>query len=162
MSLGEVYNIDVVADARAVGSVVVVTEDLQLLAHADSCLRDKRNEVHGHTDGQLANLCAGMSADGVEVAQHDRLDGSTRVDVVGNNLLVDLLRVAIGRQGLLDGSLLGDGQVLLRGLSVDGARAGEDDAFHVVLRHEFQQVDERHDVVAIVKQRLLHTLTHGL
>ena len=113
MGLGKVNHVDVVADASAVGSVVVVAENLQLLAHADSRLSDEGNEVHGHADGQLANLSTGMSTDGVEVAQHDRLDGSARVDVVGDDFLVDLLRVAIGRESLLNGGFLSDGQVFL-------------------------------------------------
>ena len=92
-----------------------------------------------------------MSADGVEVAQDDRLDGSTGVDVVLDNLLVDLLGVAVGRHGLLDGGILGHGQMLLRGLSVDGARTGEDDTLDIVLGHQLQQVDETRQVVAVVE-----------
>jgi hypothetical protein len=36
-----------------------------------------------------------MRTDGVEVAQDDRLDGSTRVNIIVDNLLVDLLGIAI-------------------------------------------------------------------
>ena len=103
-----------------------------------------------------------MSTDGVEVAQDDALDGCTRVNEVLNNLLVNLLRVAIGRKSLLDGSLLGDGQILLCGLTIYCTARREDDTLHVILWHEFQKVNERDDVVAIVQQRLLHTLANGL
>ena len=84
------------------------------------------------------------------------------MDIVLDDLFVDLLRVAVRREGLLDGSLLGDGQVLLRGLAVDGAAAGEDDAFHLIFRHQLQEVQERRDIVAIVHQGLLHTLADSL
>ena len=57
---------------------------------------------------------------------------------------------------------LGDRQVLRFGLTVDGATGREDDAFHIVERHEFQQIDERSDVVAIIKQWFLNTLSHCL
>ena len=55
VSLSEVYDIDVVADTTAVGSIVVIAEDAQFLADTDSCLGYVRNEVSGYTDWQLAD-----------------------------------------------------------------------------------------------------------
>ena len=162
MSLRQVYHIDVVAYAGVVGRIIVVAEYLELSAYSHGGLRHKRYEVHGHTVGQFANQCSGMGANGVEVAQDDALDGRATVDVVMYDFLVYLLRVAVWRQGLLDGRVLGNGQVLGRGLSVDGTRRREDDTLHIILRHEFQQVNQRGQVVAVVQQRLLHTFTHSL
>ena len=103
-----------------------------------------------------------MSPDGIEIAQHDALDRCTAVDVVGDDLLVDFLRVAVGRRGLLVGCLLGDGQIFGQRLPIDRATRREDEALHVVAGHEFQQIDERHHVVAIIEQGLLHALAHRL
>ena len=60
------------------------------------------------------------------------------------------------------GSVLGDGEILGLGLAVDGAGRGEDDALDIVLGHQLKQVDERDDIVAVVEQRFLHALSHGL
>ena len=128
MRLGKVHDIDVVADAGAVGRVVVVAEDGQLLADAHCRLRDVGDEVVGHAVGQFADERRGMGTDRIEVSQDDALDGCAAMDEVVDDLLVDLLGVAIGRGGLLVGCVLGDGQVLGVGLSIDRAAAGEDDA----------------------------------
>ena len=162
VGLGQIHHIDIVADTGLVWRVVVVTEYLQLLTDTHSGLCHEGDEVHGHAIGQFANECRGMGADGVEVSQDDALDGSTRVDIVLDNLLVDLLRVAVRTHRLLDGSVLRHRQVLLRRLAIDGATGREDDALHVVLRHQFKQIDQRNEVIAIVEQRLLHALANGL
>ena len=51
--------------------------------------------------------------------------------------------------------------VLGVGLSVNGARRGEDDTFHAILRHEFQKVHQRVQIVAIIEQRLFNTFANG-
>lgn len=73
-----------------------------------------------------------------------------------------MLGVAVGAFGLLDGSLLGYRQVFRVGLSVNGAGRREDDTLHAILGHQLEEVDQRHDVVFIVHQGLLHTFAHGL
>ena len=47
-------------------------------------------------------------------------------------------------------------------LTVDGATGGEYDALDIVFRHQLQKVDERDDIVAVVEERFLHTLSNGL
>ena len=84
------------------------------------------------------------------------------MDEVVDDLLVDLLGVAIGRGGLLVGCVLGDGQVLGVGLSIDRAAAGEDDALDAIGWHELQEVDERDNIVAVVEQGQLDALAHSL
>ena len=113
MGFGQVDNIDIVTDAGLIGRIVVVAENLQLLTNTHSRLGYERYQVHGHTIRQFANQCSRMSTNGVEVAQDNALDGGTRVDVILNDFLVDLLCIAIGRHCLLDGSILGNRQVLL-------------------------------------------------
>ena len=58
------------------------------------------------------------------------------MNIVLDNLLIDLLGVAIRAQRLLDGSILGDGEVLGSRLTIDSTAAGEDDTLDVVLRHQ--------------------------
>ena len=82
----------------------------------------------------------GVSTDGVEVAQADDLVGYTSVDYIVEDLFIDLLRVAVGREGYLDRSFLGDGQDL--GLAVDGARRGEDDPLGTVALHSLEEDDQ--------------------
>jgi hypothetical protein len=53
-----------------------------------------------------------VCTNGVEVAKDDRFEGSTRVDVILDDFLVHLLRVAIRRERFLNGSLLGHRKVL--------------------------------------------------
>ena len=162
MGLGQVYYIYVIADAGAVGRVVVVAEHLELLAYADGCLRNVGNEVHRHSGGHLADDGRRMRAYGIEVAEQDGLDVGTALDVVADYLLIDLLRVAVRALGGLDGRILRDGQVLRVGLAVDGATGREDDALHSVLRHKLKEVEQADNVVAVIKQWLLDALTNSL
>ena len=62
-----------------------------------------------------------MSSNRVEVAQNDALDVGTAVDVVGNDLLVNLLGIAVRRCSLLMRAVLGNGEVLGLRLAVNGA-----------------------------------------
>ncbi len=162
MGFGQVDDVDIVADAGAVGSVVVVAEYCQLLADSHCRLRDVRDEVVRHSVWQLTDECRGVCADRVEVAENDALDGGSAVDVVVYYLLVDFLCVAVRRCGLLMRGILGDGEVLGFRLAVDGARRREDDALDIVFRHELKEIDERDYIVAVVEQRLLDALAHGL
>ena len=84
------------------------------------------------------------------------------MDIVGNNLLVDFLGVAIRRSSLLVRSILGDRQVLWPGLSIYRAGRREDDALDMILRHKLKQIDERNHIVAIIEQWFLHTLSYCL
>ena len=64
-----------------------------------------------------------MSTNWIEVAQDDALDRSTRVDVILDNLLVNLLGVAVRAHSLLDRSVLGYRQILGGRLTINGAAA---------------------------------------
>ena len=121
MSLCEVYYINVVADTSAIRSIVVVTEDSKLLAYADSCLCYERNEVVRHAVRQLADFCRRVSTNRVEVSKNDALDRGTAVDIVGNNLLVDFLCIAIRRCRLLVRSILCNGEVFWLRLTIYSA-----------------------------------------
>jgi hypothetical protein len=64
-----------------------------------------------------------MSTDWVEVAQDDTLDRCTRVDIILDDLLVNLLGVAIRAHSLLDRSVLGYRQILGGRLTINGTAA---------------------------------------
>ena len=162
MRFGQINHIDIVADTGAIGCIVVITEDGEFLADAHSRLCNERNQVVGHTIGQFANQGRGMRSDRIEISQDNALDGSSTLNVVVNNLFVNLLGIAIGRCGLLVRSIFRYRQVLRFRLPIHGAWRREDNAFYIVFRHEFQQVNQRHDVIAIVEQGLLHTFAYRL
>ncbi len=103
-----------------------------------------------------------MCTDWVEVSQDDALDVGTAVDIVGDDLLVDFLGVAIRRSSLLMRSLLSNRQVLWLWLTINGAARREDDTLDIVFWHQLKQVDERHHIVAVIEQRFLNALTYSL
>ena len=161
MRTGQIDDVDIVADAGAVGRVIVVAKDTQLGADPGGRLSEVRHEVLRRTRGAFADLGRWVRTDGVKVAEQDGAEGCVGVDGVTDDLLVDLLGVAIRRGGGPNGRVLGDGQIGGRGLAVDGAGGGEDDARDAVPRHELEQVEEGDDVVAVIKQRLVDRLANG-
>ena len=60
----------------SVRSVVIIAKHAQLLTDADSGLCQIRNEILGHTVGQLAYLSRGMRTDGIEIAEYYALEGA--------------------------------------------------------------------------------------
>ena len=162
MSLSQVNYIDIVADAGSIRSIIIVTEDGEFLANTHSSLSYVRNQVVWHTIWQLTNLCRWMSTDWVEVSQDDALDVSTAMDIVCDDLLVHLLGITIRRSSLLMRSLLSYRQVLWLRLTVNGAGRREDNTLYIIFWHQLKQIDERNQVVAVVQQRLLYTLTYSL
>ena len=160
VSLGQVVDVDVVADAGSVRSVVIVAEDGQLLAYAGRCLGQVWHEVLRHSVGEFADAGRRVCADGVEVAQQDAADGSAGGDDVLDYLLGDLLGGAIGGGGAFYGRGLVDGVAV--GLAVDGAGGGKDDSLDSVEGHEIEEVEQSVEVVAVVEDGLVDALADGL
>ena len=73
MAYGQVYHMDVVAHARAVGGVVIVPEDPQLGKLSHCHLGDIGHQVVGDAIGVLAHGAALVGPDGIEVAQQDHV-----------------------------------------------------------------------------------------
>ena len=71
VGIGQIVDVDVVADARAVGRGIVVAEHLHRRALAQRCLHHQRDEVE-RLPPVLADAAVGAGAGGVEVAQADR------------------------------------------------------------------------------------------
>ena len=160
MRAGQIHHVDIVADARSVGSRVVVAEDRKALAQPGGRLRDIGHEVLRHAARQLADQGRGMRADGVEIAQGNALhplEGSHRV---AQDVFAHLLGVAVGRGGRLAGRALRDGLPVR--FAVNGARRREDDVPPPELAHQRDDVHERGEVVAVIFERLADRLVHGL
>ena len=159
VGFGQVHDVDVVADARAVGRRIVVAEDREAFAQSGGGLRDERHEVLRHAARQFADQCRGVSPDGVEIAQGDALHPGIGGDRVAQDVFAHLLGVAVGRGGRLAGRLFGHG--LLLGLAVDGARRREDDVPASEFAHQADDVHKRREVVAVVFERLGDRFAHG-
>ena len=69
VTLCEVNHVDIIAHARAVGSIVIVAEHAHLFEFTYRNLCNVGREVVGYAAGVLADESAGMRAHGVEVAQ---------------------------------------------------------------------------------------------
>ena len=81
MRARQVLHVDVVADAGAVGRVVVVAEDGQGRPPAERGVDRERDEVDLGIV-VLAERAVGMAAGGVEVAQGDRPQHARRGEVL--------------------------------------------------------------------------------
>ena len=155
----KVDDVDVVADAGAVGGGVVVAKDVDAREDADGDLGDEGHEVVGDAVGVLADEAAGVGADGVEVAEED--DGGVAVGDadVAEDLLDEELGLAVGVGGV-ERRVLGDGDVL--GGAVDARRRREDEAAHAVRAHRGEEHERAGDVVRVVLERLRDALADGL
>jgi len=127
--------VDVVADAGAVGRVVVVAEDLEALGElADGHLGEEREEVARAAARVLANLARRVRAGRVEVAQRDgtpllrRRVAHVLDDELGHELGAAVARLGLERRRLGDGAL--------RGSAVHGRRRRVDEVVDLVLVHD--------------------------
>ena len=160
VSLGQIHHVDVVADTRAVGGIVVVAEDVEEGTAARSHLGDVGEQVIGDALGILTHETRLVGAHGVEVAQDaHRPVGGGLVDV-GQNALDHLLGLAVGVGGDAEGGGLLDRD--LGGVAVDGGRGGEDDDLHAVLLHSLAEVEGGDEIIEVVGSGNGHRLTHGL
>ena len=160
MTLGEIDNMDIVAHAGAVRRRVVVAKDGQLRQDARRDLHDIGHEVVGNAVRGFADEAALVRADGVKVAQqHDRqLIVSLRS--IAQDLLDHVLRPAVGVGAVAGGCVLLEGHILAR--AVNRRRGAKDQAMHAVLFHDLEQRQRRIEVVAVVRDRLLHRLADRL
>ena len=145
---GEVADVDVVADAGAVGGVVVVAEDAQLGAFADGHLGDVGHQVVGDAVGVLPYPAAGVRADGVEVSQEDDVPFGVGLLDVHEDLFEHALGPAVGVGAGAFGAVFGDGD--LGGVAIDGGAGAEDDVLAVVVAHDVDEGEGAADVVFVV------------
>ena len=117
VALGQVDNVDVVADAGSVGCIVVIAEYVNLLELTGSDLRYIREQVVRDTLGILSDQAALVSSDRVKITKQHDLPAVVRFpDICQDPLLHGLgLAVRVRRDPL--GALLCDRDK--SGVSVD-------------------------------------------
>ena len=160
MAARKIDHVDIVAHAGAVGRVVIVAEDVEMIAAADRHLRDEGHEVVGDAARVLADESAAVRADGVEVAQ--QADGKVlhRLGGVAQDLLGHVLRPAVGVGAHAGAGALPEGHLVVAG--VDRRRGGEDDVLHAVVAHGLAEAHGGEEIVVVVFQRHRHGLADGL
>ena len=141
--VGEVRDVDVVADARPVGRRVVVAEDRQRRAALGG-----REDVRDEVRLGVVVLAERLRGPGdVEVAQRHAAQ-PVRPAVPLQRRLERALRLAV-RVDRPEWRVLGDRRLV--GRAVDRGRRGEDEPLHARLARGLQQRDPARDVVAVVR-----------
>ena len=160
MAAGQVHDMDVVADAGAVGGGVVIAEDMDLFQLAHSHLGDVGHEVVGDAVGVLADEAGLVGADGVEVAQQSHVQGRVSLADIGEDALGHGLGGAVGVGGGTHGEVLGDRHT--GGVAVDGGGRAEHEVVAVVPAHHIQDDQRAVEVIVVVFDGLGHALADGL
>ena len=153
----EVVHVDVVAHARAIGRIVVVTEHEQFLALAENCFHHHRDEVR-RVLLEPAEAALHVVARGVKIAESRKLD-SAQLIVPLEEPFDGEFRVAVVVLGL--GRVLFVDRLILRG-AVGGRGTREHEVLHAGSRGGVQDVDGTRDVVHAVLFGVNHRLAGGL
>ncbi|KAG1248726.1 hypothetical protein G6F65_019463 [Rhizopus arrhizus] len=96
MALRQVHDVQIVAHARAVGRVVIVSEHAQERLPAHRHLGDEGKQVVGQVAGAFTDQPAGVRADGIEIAQRDRTESRRRRADIAQHFLHHQLGAAVG------------------------------------------------------------------
>ena len=138
--LRQVADVDVVADAGAIGGGVVIAEDLDAFALAQGHLQRQRDEMRL---GMMILAALGRGASGVEVAQRGIAQAVHAVEPV-EQALQDVLRFAVGA-ARHDAFCLRDGDALR--VVEEIGRRGEDEPLRAVSHGVLQQIQTVGDVI---------------
>ena len=155
VGLAQVHDVDVVADAGAVGGGVVAAEDGDVGAAPGCGLQHQGDEV-GFGVVAFAQFAFGVGAGGVEVAQAYGLESEGAV-VAGQGLFHHPFGDAVGVDGARGVGFV-DGHVV--GLAEEGGGGREDEALDVVRDHGVEQVEGVAEVVAVVEVGPRHRFAH--
>ena len=150
---------DVVTDAGSVGRIVIVAIDRQAFQLAAGDSGNIGQQVVRDTVGFFTDQSRGMCTDGVEVTKQSDRPFLVRYTEILEDHLDHQFGGAIGVGGR-EGEVFPDGQ-RSRG-AINGCRRGEDDLLNIVLPHLLAEDDGAGQVVVIVFQRFLDTLTNRL
>ena len=142
---GEVVDVDVVADAGAVGGGVVGAEDGDGVDVAPDGHEDAGDKV-GFGVVVFADAAVEVAAAGVEVAEEDGLEAEGGF-AVAEDAFEHEFAGAVGVDGVLWVGLVHGHE---DGVTVGGAGGGEDEAFAGVFLHGFEESEGAGDVVAVV------------
>jgi len=151
----QVIHMNVVADAGAICSRIVIAVDGECGPFALNCLEDNRNQM-ALGIMHLPNRATFIGSRRIEVAEADVLQAVS--------CAVSLERIferefggAIGVHRLLR-TILGDRA--LGGIAVHRSRRGEDELANSRVHHTIKQGDRRSDVVVVVLFGILHRFAH--
>ena len=160
MALRQVDDMDIVADSRSVGSIIVVAEYVDLLQLAGSHLGHVREQVVGNSLGIFSDHAALVRSDRVKIAKQHDFPAIVRFPYICEDPLLHglCLAVRIGRDAL--GALLCDRDK--SGISVDGRRGREYDLEAAVLSHGLAERQRGAQVVLVVFDRLSRGFTDRL
>ena len=158
--LSQVYYVDIVTNTRTVRSIIIITEYAQFFTDAHCCLSKEWNQVLRNTVRKFTNQSCWMCTNRIEITQHHCMDRRTRSNGIADNFFINLLRITVWRFSLLDRSFFCYRQYIR--LAVYRTRRREDNTFYSVFRHQFQQVNQRNQIVTIIQQRFLNRFTYSL
>ena len=153
----EVVHVDVVAHARAIGRIVVVTEHEQFLALAEQRFHHHRDEVR-RVLLETVDAALHVVARSVKIAERRKLDSAQLVvpleEPLNGEFRVAVVIFGVGRMFLVD-------RLVLRGaVSSRGARKHE--VLHAGSGSGIQNVDGARNVVHAVLLGIDHRLAGGL
>jgi len=139
MGLRDVEDVDVIADAGAVGSGIVVAKNGDVGGAGLDSLQNQGNEMRFMAAGFAA--IAGGAGD-VEITEGDVIQAGVTA-IVGEDVFKGELGFAVGIDGQF-GMVLGDGDDV--GLAVDGAGGREDEVLDAMAKHGVDEEDAAGDV----------------
>ena len=158
MPARKIDHMNVVAHARAVGSRIIVAEDLDAFELARGNLRHIGKQVVRDALRVFADPAAFMRTDRVEVTQQHHIPLRIRTVQIGKDALEHGFGLAIRIGGLVLGTIFGDRNHL--GVAIDGRAAREDDVLHIMVARYIEQYERTGNVVPIVFERLLGRFAH--
>lgn len=147
MGIGDVQNVDVVADASAVGGRIVGAKDFELGNRAKGGVENFGDEVSFDAMGFAAQ---GGSASDIEIAEGGVMKAGVGA-IVREDFLEAEFRFAVGIDGILR-MVLGDGNSVR--LAVSGGRRGKDEFPHAMASYGIEEIDAAGDVGGIKRAGL--------
>ncbi len=128
MGIGDIENVDVIADTGAIGRGIVRAEDFDLWNEAEGGVENFRNEM-----GLDAMVLAafGRGPGGVEIAESGVVEAGVGA-IVGEDFFEAKFGFAVGIDGVF-GVIFGDGNGM--GLAVGSGGGGENKLFYSVASH---------------------------
>ena len=160
VALGQIDDVQIVAQAGAVGRGIVVAENRQLFELSGGDAGDIGHQIVGNAVGILTQQTGFVRTDGVEVTQQDGGKFGIGRGVIAQDLLDHDLCPAVGIRGQMRGHGLDIGHGVLRAVDRRGGREHQLDA--AVCGHGLDQRERGVEVVAVISQRDAAAFAHGL
>ena len=153
VSIGQVFDVNVVADAGSVIGRVIRSEDL-LVFTASQTVEDHRNQVEACGIGEIIPSRAGN----VEVAQSDPVEAPCAFSI-GHHPFADQLGLTVRIDGLLL-NILGDHRN--RRHPINGRRGRENHVLHAGFLHCQQNIRQTTDILTVVPRRTFNRFANLL